>query len=230
VTDQIQSKVPVLLSEAALIFDMDGVIVDSNPIHREAWAAFNRRFGLETTEAMHQGMYGKRNDQIVRDFYGPDLPSGEVAERGAAKEMLYREMVGDRLEEILVPGVRQFLERHSGRLMGLATNGESANVDFLLDRAGFRSYFRAVVDGHQVREAKPHPEIYLRAAKLLETDPANCIVFEDSYSGVEAALRAGMRVVGILTTHGYLPGASICIDNFMSGDLTTWLATQSQAV
>ena len=70
----------------ALIFDMDGVIVDSNPLHREAWILFNRRYGVETTDAMLQRMYGRRNDQIVRDFFGEGLPAEEVAARGAAKE------------------------------------------------------------------------------------------------------------------------------------------------
>ncbi len=226
--NQIQSKVPVLLGKA-LIFDMDGVIVDSNPLHREAWAAFNRRFGVETTDEMHQRMYGKRNDQIVRDFFGAGLTAEEVASRGADKEALYREMVGDRLEEILVPGVRQFLEDHRALPKGLATNAEPANVDFLLDRARLRPYFGAVVDGHQVSQPKPHPEVYLRAAGLLGVSPEACIVFEDSYSGVEAALRAGMKVVGIRTTHDHLPGTDLCVDNFMSGELRTWLAAQSQA-
>ena len=89
---------------------MDGVIVDSNPLHRLAWEAFNRQFGLETTEEMHQRMYGKRNDQIVRDFFGDGLTQEEVSTRGASKESLYRDMAGDRLEEMLVPGIREFLE------------------------------------------------------------------------------------------------------------------------
>jgi beta-phosphoglucomutase len=213
-----------------LIFDMDGVIVDSNPVHRQAWAVFNRRFGLETTEEMQQRMYGKRNDQIVRDFFGDRLTAEEVIARGAAKEELYREMVRDRIEEILVPGVRQFLERHRDVPKGLATNGEPANVDFVLDRAGLRPYFRAVVTGQQVRHPKPHPEIYQRAAELLETDAANCIVFEDSSSGVEAARAAGMRIVLLCTTHDNLPGVSISADNFLSGELNAWLVAQGRGV
>jgi beta-phosphoglucomutase family hydrolase len=214
----------------AFIFDMDGVIVDSNPVHRQAWAVFNRRFGLETTEEMQLRMYGKRNDEIVRDFFGDGLTPEEVASRGAAKEELYREMVTGRIEEILVPGVRQFLERYRGVPMAVASNGEAANVDFLLDRAGLRPYFQVVVNGQQVRYPKPHPEIYRRAAELLETDPANCIVFEDSDSGVRAAQAAGMRIVLLCTTHGNLPGASLSIDNFDSGDLTAWLADQVRSV
>lgn len=212
----------------ALIFDLDGVIVDSDPVHREAWAIFNRRFGLETTETMLQRTYGKRNDEIVRDFFGGGLPPEEVAARGTAKEELYREMISGRIEEILVPGVRGFLERHRGVPMGLATNAEPANVEFLLDRAGLRPYFRVVVDGHQVRHPKPHPEIYLRAAGLLGTAPANCLVFEDSPAGVEAARAAGMRVISICTTLVNLPGTHITIDNFLSRDLEPWLRAQSR--
>jgi len=206
---------------------MDGVIVDSNPVHRESWAAFNRRYGVDTTAAMHQRMYGKRNDEIVRDFFGADLPPDEVAARGKAKERLYREMVADRLEEILVPGIRQFLERHRGTPMGLASNAEPENVSFLLDRAGLGPYFQAVVDGHQVRNPKPFPDIYLRAAALLSVAPANCIVFEDSHSGVAAAVSAGMRVIGLRTTEVNLPGTHLTIDNFGSTELEPWLLTQS---
>lgn len=209
-----------------LIFDMDGVLVDSNPVHREAWSVYNRGFGLETTEAMHQRMYGKRNDQIVRDFFGEALPPEEVAARGAAKEKLYREMISGRLEEILVPGLRVFLENHGTIPKAIATNAEPANVNFLLDRANLRRHFQVVVDGHQVGHPKPHPEIYLRTAEQMGVAPADCIVLEDSHSGVRAARAAGMRVIGICTTHDNLPGTEITVDNFLSGELTEWLAAQ----
>jgi beta-phosphoglucomutase len=212
----------------ALIFDMDGVIVDSNPAHRQAWEVFNRRFGVETTEEMHQRMYGRRNDEIVRDFFGP-LPAAEVAARGAAKERLYREMIAGHIERMLVPGLRQFLDLHAAVPKAVATNAEPANVRFLLRCAGLRRYFRVVVDGHQVRHPKPDPEVYLMAARLLGVAPADCIVFEDSYAGVAAGNAAGMRVVGILTTHGQLPDAALTVDNFLSGDLNEWLQAQEGA-
>jgi beta-phosphoglucomutase family hydrolase len=214
----------------ALIFDMDGVIVDSNPMHRESWVAFNRRYGLETTEEMHQFMYGKRNDQIVRDFYGDGITAKEVEARGRAKERLYREMMAGRTEEMLVPGLRAFLERHRDLPMGVGSNAEPENVAHVLDEAGLRRYFRAVVDGHQVHNPKPHPEVYLRVAELLETEPANCIVFEDSHSGAAAAVAAGMRVIGLCTTYVNLPGAVLTIDNFLSGDLESWLQAQMPSV
>lgn len=212
----------------ALIFDMDGVLIDSNPVHRLAWEAFNRRFGVETTEAMQQGMYGKRNDEIVRLFFG-DLPAAEVAERGADKEKLYRKIMAGRVESFLVPGVRNFLEAYQDAPMAVASNAEPENVAFILDSAGLRPYFRAALDGHQVRHPKPNPEIYLRAAEELGTKPADCIVFEDSHSGVEAGRNAGMRVIGVSTTHGYLPGTELTVDNFKSGDLRRWLAAQTLA-
>jgi beta-phosphoglucomutase family hydrolase len=214
----------------ALIFDMDGVIVDSNPMHRETWVAFNRRYGLETTEEMQQRMYGKRNDEIVRDFYGDGISAEEVGARGRAKERLYREMMAGRTEEMLVPGLRAFLERHGDLPMGVGSNAEPENVAYVLDEAGLRPYFRAVVDGHQVRHPKPHPEVYLRVAELLETEPASCIVFEDSHSGAAAAVAAGMRVIGLCTTFVNLPGAVLTIDNFLSGDLEPWLQAQMRSV
>ena len=208
---------------SAFIFDMDGVIVDSNPHHRLAWEAFNRRYGLATTEEMHRRMYGKRNDQIVRDFFGEGLSEAEVAERGYAKEALYREMVADKVEEMLLTGLRDFLDKYQDMPKAIASNAEPANVDFLLDGAGLRGYFRVVVDGHQVSRPKPFPDVYLRAANLLGAEPAECVVFEDSHSGVEAANAAGMQVIGVCTTHVNLPGTHLTIDNFRSGDLEAWL-------
>jgi len=208
--------------------DMDGVIVDSNPLHREAWIAFNRRYGLETTEAMLRDIHGLRNDSIVRYFYGDGLPPEEVAARGAAKEARYREMAAGRIEEMLVPGLRPFLDFYRGSPMAVASNAEPENVNFLLDGARLRGKFRVVVDGHQARHAKPHPEIYQRAAASLAIAPANCIVFEDSPTGVAAARAAGMRVVGIRTSEVDLPDADITADNFLNGCLTPWLRGQER--
>ncbi len=210
----------------AFIFDMDGVIVDSNPLHRESWTEYNRRHGLATTEEMHQRMYGKRNDVIVRDFFGANLTDAEVFAHGAAKEKLYREMLGPRLAETLVPGLRDFLERHPDMPKAIATNAEPPNVELVLREAGLARFFRFTVDGHQVANPKPHPDVYLRAAELLGVPPANCVVFEDSHGGVAAGLAAGMRVVGITTTFAELPGVSLLASDFNDPRLDTWLATR----
>jgi beta-phosphoglucomutase family hydrolase len=208
---------------SALIFDLDGVIVDSNPVHREAWTLFNRRYGLETTSAMMERMYGKRNDEIVRDFFGGGLTAAEVAERGREKERLYREMMATRVEDMLVPGLREFLDRFRYLPMAVASNAEPDNVDFLLDRATLRRYFRAVLNGHEVSRPKPHPEVYLLAARLLGVPRAECVVFEDSPAGVAAAAAAGMRIVGIRTTYMNLPETVLTVDNFCSRELHSWL-------
>lgn len=211
----------------ALVFDMDGVIVDSNPLHRATWREYNRRYGLATTEEMLERMYGKRNDRIVRDFYGDGLTGPEVSRRGAEKEALFRQLARGRVEQMLVPGVREFIQRYRAVPMALASNAEPENIDFILEESGLRPYFSVVVDGSQVSNPKPDPEIYLLAASQLGAIPGNSIVFEDSYSGLDAALAARMRVVGILTTHTNLPKAAICADNFLDAELVTWLDAQS---
>jgi beta-phosphoglucomutase len=209
----------------AFIFDMDGVIVDSNPWHRAAWETYNRGHGFEMTEAMQQRMYGKRNDELVREFFGQDLGDAEVFAHGAAKETLYRALIRPRINEALVPGIREFLDRHRDLAFALGTNAEPPNVDFVLDETGLRPYFQVIVNGHDVANPKPHPEIYLRAADALGVSPGACVVFEDSKTGVEAGLAAGMRVVGITTTHADLAGVSLHIADFNDLAVETWLAT-----
>jgi len=207
----------------ALIFDMDGVIIDSNPLHRIAWSEYMVRHGVVMTEAMQQQMYGKRNDELIRDFFGSHISDEEIFAHGAAKERLYREMMQPRAEAALVPGVREFLERHRGLKLGLATNAEPANVDFVLDATGLRSLFAVIVNGHEVSNPKPHPEIYLRTADLLQVSASECVVFEDSYTGVQAGQAAGMRVVGVTTTHEDLPGVALSIADFLDPALEIFL-------
>src|SRR5689334_859709 len=205
-----------LARELALILDMDGVIIHSNPLHRKAWEEYSRQFGIEMDEAMHRRMYGRRNDDIVRDVFGPQLTPEEVREHGAAKERLYRELMGPIVKQSLVPGVVEFLARHRGAPIAMATSAEPENVEFLLNAAGLRSYFRAIVDGHQVLNPKPHPEIYLTSAELLRADPRNCVAFEDSFAGIQSAGSADMMVVGIQTTPDDLPGVDLQIRDFTS--------------
>lgn len=214
------------LAIRALLFDMDGVLVDSNPLHRVAWARYNRLHGIETTEEMQERMYGKRNDEIVRDFFGPALSDTEVFRHGAEKEALYRTMLLPAIHTALVPGVREFLERHRALPAAVATNAESANLDFVLREAGLGHYFRATVDGSQVMNPKPHPDVYLLAAEKLGVKPEHCVVFEDSAAGVRAGLSAGMRVIGLTTTHCDLPGTALLIPDFNDTRLEAWLAEQ----
>ncbi|MBI3208346.1 MAG: HAD-IA family hydrolase [Candidatus Solibacter usitatus] len=171
-------------------------------------------------------LHGKRNDQIVRDLFGQNLSAEEVYAHGAAKEALYRKLMRPHVEEYLVPGVVPFLERHNDRPLAVASNAEPANVNFLLDEAKLRRFFRAVVNGHEVTHPKPHPEIYRKVAELLCVSPGECIVFEDSAAGMEAARQAGARVVAVQTTDAPLPPGDFAIRDFNDTGLETWLRRQ----
>jgi beta-phosphoglucomutase len=222
-------QAPALAEGLALLFDMDGVLIHSNPEHRKAWHAFIGQYGLRTTDEVLTRLHGKRNDRIIRELFGPGLEEEEVQRRCAAKEEVYRSIVATRVREILVPGILPFLEHYRAAPMAVATNAERANLSFLLDSTGLAQFFRVALDGNQVEKPKPDPEIYLRAAELLGVAPVNAIVFEDSPYGVEAARAAGMRVIGLSTTYVNLPGTAICVDNFLSRELFSWLGSQKRA-
>ncbi|MDX2152493.1 MAG: HAD family phosphatase [Bryobacteraceae bacterium] len=206
----------------AFLFDMDGVIVDSNPVHTIAWQIYLNRFGIVIPDLEHR-MFGRRNDEIIRDFFPEPLTDDEVFAHGANKEALYRELMGPQLASRLVPGVVDFLARRTEIPAALATNAEPKNVDFVLDAAGLRPRFAAVVDGHQVERPKPHPEIYLKAARLLGAAPEDCVVFEDSFAGAAAARAAGARVVGVTTSHAEFPDVDFTISGFDDPRLAQWL-------
>ena len=209
----------------ALIFDLDGVVVDSMPVHTLAWQRYLQSLGIQGNH-VETRMHGRRNDEIVTDFLGSDVDAQAIHEHGAAKERLFRELMREQLDRRLVPGVKRFLGRASHAKIALATNAEPANVDFVLDGAGLRRYFQAIVDGTQVARAKPAPDVYLLAADKLGVAPANCIVFEDSPVGVEAARAAGTRVVGILSSGKPLAHVILEVANFLQPELEAWLAAQ----
>jgi len=209
----------------ALIFDLDGVVVDTMPLHTRAWLRYLEQLGISRKDVATQ-MHGRRNDEIVREFLGPNVPNDVVLEHGAAKERLFREMMGADLVRSLVPGVADFLARTDGMPVALATNAEPANVDFALDGTNLRRWFQAIVDGSQVRNAKPAPDVYLLAAARLGVAPRNCIVFEDSPAGIAAARAAGMRVAGILTHGDALEHVDTSVCDFQDPELEKWLALQ----
>lgn len=208
-----------------LIFDMDGVILNSNPVHMEAWEAYLQQAGLPLTALRPESMYGKRNDQILSDLF-PDESAEMIAKRSQDKEAIYRELMAPRLEQHLTPGLREILEANRHRPIALGTNAERANAEFVLDVAFLRPYFWTIVDGWMVEHPKPAPDIYVRAAHNLGLAPRNCIIFEDSYSGVAAGLAAGARVVGITSTHGDFPQLDLHIQDFTQPQLAAWIARQ----
>jgi beta-phosphoglucomutase len=209
----------------ALVFDMDGVILDSNVLHAQVWREYLQMFPV-SADGIDTRMQGKRNDDIVRDLFGGGLSQDEILTHGARKESLFRERMAGQLEENLMPGLRTFLESNRHRPIGVGSNAEPANIDMVLDGASLRHFFQAIVDGDQVAKPKPSPDIYLRVASLLEVSPRNCIVFEDSPSGIAAARAMGGRVVGVCRRGRQLPGTALSIRDFADPALANWLSTQ----
>jgi HAD superfamily hydrolase (TIGR01509 family) len=208
------------------LFDLDGVVIDSMPLHTEAWEVYLDGHGI-VVEDLVARMHGRRNDDIVQMFFGSHLSADEIHAHGAAKEKLFREMMQARLAEHLVPGVKEFLDKYADVPTGLASNAEPLNIDFVLDGAGIRGHFDVIVDGQQVARAKPFPDIYLKAAELLGVAAGDCIVFEDSPAGIQAGRGAGALVVGVRTHSGELPEVDLLIDDFQDPKLTPWLITKT---
>lgn len=217
--------VSTLRKGLAFIFDMDGVVLDSNPLHNESWRIYLEKNSI-VAEDIEARMLGKRNDEIVRDFFGGDLTPEQIFQHGAAKEQLYRELMAPHKDQKLTPGLLQFLEKHRDVPKAIASNAEPLNVSFVLGLPELAAAFPIAVDGHQVKHPKPSPDIYLEAARRLTVTPGACIVFEDSNTGVQAARAAGMRVVGLATNGHPLPGVDLLIRDFLDPQLESWLSAQ----
>lgn len=203
---------------AAVIFDMDGVIAHSNPYHRRAWREVCRRHGRRVPEPKLARIYGRVNVEIVGSLFGRRLRPAQVRRFADEKEALYRALYRPRVRPLA--GLISFLERlkRAGVRRAVATSAPPENVRLVLGRSGVRRYFRTVVDSTGVRRGKPHPDIFLEAARRLGVPPEACVVFEDSFAGLEAARRAGMSAVGVATTHKRLGGAALVIEDFRGLD------------
>lgn len=213
-------------SPLAFIFDMDGVLVHSMPLHTLAWERYLAGLGI-TVEDLEQRMHGKRNSELVRDLIDPALSEDVIFRHGAEKERLFREMmIEDGLAHYAIPGVTEFLSRHQDIPKAVASNAEPQNIDFVLDRFHLREFFPITVNGMQVARPKPFPDVFLEAARRLNMPPQHCIVFEDSPTGVTAALAAGMRVVGVETTPTTFQGIALKIKDFRDPALEPWLSAQ----
>jgi len=146
--------------------------------------------------------FGKRNDEILRGRLGADLPDDFVARVSFAKEEVYRELIRTKGLELL-PGADYWLERlkAEGWLQALATSAPRGNIDAVFAALGLEKFFDAVISSEEVKAGKPEPDVFLAAAARMDVNPRDCIVVEDAPAGVEAARRAGMKSVGVLTTH-----------------------------
>jgi len=182
----------------AAIFDMDGVIVDSHPVHKKTWRKFLESLGKEIDEEhLNFIMEGRKRDEILRYFLG-ELSDEQVRTLGHQKEQLFREESADMKA---IDGLREFLWQLSEAKIRLAvaSSGSNGRVNYVLDLLDLRHYFQAIVTGDQVKYGKPDPTIFRVACDHLRVRPSETLVFEDSVSGVRAAKAAGMRCVGVAT-------------------------------
>ncbi len=185
----------------AVIFDMDGTLVDSIPYHREVWLTFLRNHGIQLDEeSFHAQNHGTIEEMMFR-FFGSSLTKSQLLQFSEVKEQTYREMYSTQIKE--VEGLTNFLESIFLRKVriGLATMGDQNNIDFTLDSLGIRRFFHSTTGGHEVTKGKPDPEIYELALTKIGMKASDCLAFEDSIGGVRSAISAGIRVVGITTTH-----------------------------
>jgi beta-phosphoglucomutase len=188
--------------DQAVIFDMDGVICHTNPSHTKAYQRFLAKRGLYPTEEdFVQHMYGKNNRYILTHFLGREIGEEEFISLENEKEELFREIYAD--EIVPIDGFLEFLDelKAAGFKTGVATSAPFSNLHLIMGALGFESNMESVLASENVSKHKPDPEVYLKSAANLGVPVENCVVFEDSYSGVSAAINAGMKVVGVLSSH-----------------------------
>jgi beta-phosphoglucomutase family hydrolase len=190
-------------NNSAVIFDMDGVLVDNKHIHRKAWVEFCRRHNHPIKEEDFDNIgFGKTNREYLSLFFNREVSENEANKLGEEKERIYRQLIEKEIEPVkgLIPLLRK-IKNEYGFKTAVASSAPRTNIDFVLENLKITSYFDVLVDESMVHEGKPNPDIYVKAAQLLEVMPEKSLVFEDSLFGVEAALRAGMIVVALTTSH-----------------------------
>jgi len=184
----------------AVVFDMDGVLVDSGVHHREAWIAMCRDCGVTPPPEFWRLTIGRPAEEAVLLLVG-GIGAAEARRLADIKRGHYERLARRGL--MAVPGVGDFVKRltRAGVPRAVATSASRRDLERALDALGLREHIDVAVTADDVRRAKPDPEVYLKAAEHLGVDAAACIVFEDAIVGVQAGRAAGMRVIGVTTAH-----------------------------
>jgi beta-phosphoglucomutase len=206
------------MSKVAFIFDMDGVIIHSNPAHKIALHQFCEKYGYHLTEEqLRNKIYGRTNKQWITNLFERDIPPAEMHQLAEEKEGIFRELYKNDIKAL--DGLESFLklmdEQKIARAIG--TSAPRSNVDFVMSKTNLQKFFPIILDDTFVVNGKPNPEIYIKCAAALGFAPAQCIVFEDSLSGVEAGKASGAKVIGVTTTHTHeeLAETDFVIDDFL---------------
>ena len=191
------------ISPRALIFDLNGTMINDMEFHIQAWTYIlndELKAGLTHDQVKNQ-MYGKNSELFIRVFGEGKMTNDEMEYWSMEKEKRYQQAYRPYLQ--LIDGLDEFLKRaYEAKIpMAIGSAAIPFNIDFVLDQLDIRKYFRAIVSAEDVEISKPNPETFLKAARLLNTAPADCLVFEDAPKGVEAARNAGIPCVVLTTLH-----------------------------
>jgi HAD superfamily hydrolase (TIGR01509 family) len=175
------------------LFDLDGLLINSEELYLDANKVYFRKFGFDFSEDLHKQGTGKKFAEWIKTVTDIDLDGETILKE---RNKVYFELAGTRLH--LMPGAKEVLEyaKQNGKT-ALVTSSNQDYVDFVFNHTGIAGYFDKVVAGDHVSKGKPDPEGYLMAAKDLGVEPATCVVFEDAPNGVQAGKNAGMKVVAV---------------------------------
>ena len=186
----------------AVIFDLDGTLIDNNSYHIEAWKVFYKNIGKPfSKEEYMQNINGRINSDIFNYIFSTTLSPEMIEMYSNEKEAMYRELYKQYIKPI--DGLINFLEELEKEKIpkAIATSGLSPNINFMFEHVPIKKYYSDVIDASKISKGKPHPEIFLKAAAVVHVEPKNCVAFEDSVAGIRSAKAAGMKVVALTTTH-----------------------------
>ncbi len=204
-----------------VILDMDGVIIDSNPYHKIAWTNFLNRKNIVVNDSIFKELiFGTTSDEAITKLLNCELSKRELEIFSNEIDSEYRTIIRKSKNIEPLNGLLPFLKSISDECckIALATSAPPENVDLILNRFQILNYFDLIIDKTQVLNSKPNPEIYLKAVQGLGLSNDNCVVFEDSISGIISAKDAGLIVIGVTTSHKNNElidaGATICVKDF----------------
>jgi beta-phosphoglucomutase len=188
----------------AVIWDLDGVIIDSAEEHKRSWYRLAEEEHLPFSDEQFWATFGKRNDTIIPLLWG-DMPAEKVKDYADRKERYFREFIRETAQPL--PGAIELLSalKEAGFKQALASSTPIENIDLISEVLGLKRYLSALVSGESVPKGKPAPDVFLKAAQELGVMPAQCVVIEDAVAGVEAAHNGGMKCIAVAGNRD-LPG------------------------